>query len=153
MRTINLTQHKSTPEQQKTGVEDIRSDLQPTLIELLTFEEVPCETEIQERVAAIACLVSWHILNVEPSSLDQDDMVVALGMDLISDKTILQEDCQLMIGGAPFLMAPLQEELSFIGEVVYAFSKRVTEEVQNPDGSVSKKSTFRHEGFVSAVFL
>ena len=54
-----------------------------------------------------------------------------------------------MIGGAPFLMRFLEDALVFHGiEPVYAFSKRVTEEYVNDDGTVVKKQIFKHEGFV-----
>ncbi len=53
-----------------------------------------------------------------------------------------------MIGGEPFLMAPLERclECWLIGPL-YAFSKRVTEEHANADGSVTKTQVFKYEGF------
>ena len=54
-----------------------------------------------------------------------------------------------MIGGAPYLMRPLEEELERMGiEVFYSFSKRETEEIPQEDGTVKKVSVFRHTGFV-----
>lgn len=54
-----------------------------------------------------------------------------------------------MIGGAPYLMAPLERELLKRGvPPLYAFSKRESMEEVQPDGSVKKTLVFRHLGFV-----
>ena len=53
-----------------------------------------------------------------------------------------------MIGGAVFFMPVLEKALHEAGiTVCYAFSKRVCEETQLPDGSVEKKYIFKHLGF------
>lgn len=56
-----------------------------------------------------------------------------------------------MIGGAPYLVAKI-EYVSVKAEIcpMYAFTKRVSIENVQPDGSVIKTSIFRHEGFVEA---
>lgn len=57
-----------------------------------------------------------------------------------------------MIGGAPFLMAPLEGALRTRGVIpLYAFSVRESVEEALPDGSVRKTQVFRHAGFVPAV--
>lgn len=54
-----------------------------------------------------------------------------------------------MIGGALWLMAPLESALLREGVVpTYAFSVRVSEEVTQPDGSVRKVNIFKHVGWV-----
>jgi len=54
-----------------------------------------------------------------------------------------------MVGGAPFLMAPLHAALEAVGvEPVYAFSRRESVEETAEDGTVTKRSVFRHLGFV-----
>lgn len=54
-----------------------------------------------------------------------------------------------MIGGAPYLMGPLERRLCQAGlDVLYAFSRRESEEVVTPDGSTKKVTVFRHIGFV-----
>ena len=54
-----------------------------------------------------------------------------------------------MVGGAPYFMPALERALFDRGVVpLYAFSRRVVEETVLPDGSVEKKTVFRHEGFV-----
>ena len=57
-----------------------------------------------------------------------------------------------MIGGAPFLMGPLEQALSNRGIApFYAFSKRESVEVTLPDGGVKKTQVFRHLGFVPSA--
>ncbi len=54
-----------------------------------------------------------------------------------------------MIGGAPFLMAPLHVALEAKGiRPVYAFSERQSVEETQSDGSVKKTNDFVHVGFV-----
>ena len=56
-----------------------------------------------------------------------------------------------MIGGAPYLMGPLEQALRARGVApVYAYSERVSVDVHNPDGSVTKQAVFKHAGFVRA---
>jgi hypothetical protein len=57
-----------------------------------------------------------------------------------------------MIGGAPYLMAPLERSLRSVGVYpVYAFSVRESVEQTAPDGTVRKTNVFRHAGFVPAA--
>jgi hypothetical protein len=59
----------------------------------------------------------------------------------------------VMIGGAPYFMAPLENEFHRIApnvKVLYAFSVRDCVEVPQPDGSVKKTFVFKHAGFVEA---
>lgn len=57
-----------------------------------------------------------------------------------------------MIGGAPFFMGILEDMLTRHGfSPMYAFSKRVVLETKNDDGTVTKTSDFKYEGFVASV--
>lgn len=57
-----------------------------------------------------------------------------------------------MIGGAPWLMAPLQQALLDAGiHPLYAFSRRLVVERPQADGSVWKRMLFRHAGFVDPL--
>jgi hypothetical protein len=57
-----------------------------------------------------------------------------------------------LIGGAPYLMSPLEWHLKQVGVVpLYAFSERVSSEEVQPDGSVRKVNTFKHGGFYSPI--
>ena len=121
MTIINLTQHVSTAEQLQAGVIDLPGDQRTKLIGLLTFEEIPTPADLQNRAKGIVDL------------LEQLD----------------QMPTRAMIGGAPFFMGHLEEELRNAFVIpTYAFSKRVVTEVTQPDGSVVKTAIFHHIGFV-----
>jgi len=86
---------------------------------LLTFDELPTAEEIRRRAEALA------------------EIAAAEGAEAA------------MIGGAPYLMADLEAALQARGiRPVYAFSRREVVETQMPDGTVVKKTVFRHLGFV-----
>lgn len=54
-----------------------------------------------------------------------------------------------MIGGAPYLMRPLEDALKTAGVTpVYSFTVRVSAETVNPDGTVTKTNVFAHVGWV-----
>ncbi len=116
---INLTQHAATPEQISAGVTDLPEHIRSELIALLTFEELPTIAQICARAETICALIDAPV------------------------------GTSIMIGGAPYLMKPLIESLQKRGyHAVFAFSKRISEEVAQADGSVKKVSMFKHAGFV-----
>ncbi len=123
-KIINMTRHNASSEQKREGVADFPSEYREQLQKLLTFEELPSSKELLTRAHRLAQLAK----EVAPGS-------------------------KVMIGGAPYLMSLLERELRDRGmEPVYAFSKRdVVEEEKN--GSVVKRTVFRHLGFVSPVNL
>ena len=54
-----------------------------------------------------------------------------------------------MIGGAPYLMGKLEFSLKQRGiKPLYSFTERVSEEVHQPDGTVTKTNVFKHVGWV-----
>lgn len=125
---VNLTQHTATPEQVAAGVCDLSPELRARLVELLTFDELPesdfddPENEVRQSAREIARLASDFLGGDEGAA---------------------------MIGGAPFLLPILAEELRKVGiDPLLAFSKRETVEQTQPDGSVRKVAMFRHVGFV-----
>lgn len=129
---VNLTQHPATPDQIAAGVVDLPAAERASLTGLLTFDSLPVAGEIEARAADIAELAVSNGFGGD----DADDPVPA----------------RAMIGGAPYLMAPLETALRVIGiEPVYAFSTRASVEQTMPDGSVRKVNDFRHAGFVPAV--
>ena len=117
---LNLTQHNPTPEQVAAGVEDHPYHMTVEAIrKLLTFEDLPSSSLVTERARELA------VLAYEASA-----------------ETVL-------IGGAPFLMAPLERELNALGiDVLYAFSRRESLDIELKGGGVRKTSVFRHVGFV-----
>lgn len=118
----NLTQHASSPEQQRAGVFDLEGDALATLREALTFSSLPPPWRVRQRAQDIAALAASSGAK------------------------------HAMIGGAPYLMAPLEAALRERGvEPLYAFSRRESVEEVQPDGSVEKRQVFRHLGFVQAA--
>lgn len=118
----NLTQHPATAEQVDAGVFDLPADQVAALRDALTFSAPPTHAEIHERASRIAAMVA-------------DTGAV-----------------WAMLGGAPYLMAPLEEALALRGiHPLYAFSVRESAEQKQPDGSVRKVNVFRHAGFVGDI--
>ena len=117
MKILNLTQHAATPEQQAQGVFEPSEQDKADIQYLLTFDEIPSKGGIRRRAELLAMIANHY------------------------------EADNIMVGGAPYLMAPLVLE---IPNAVFAFSERVSEEQHMPDGSVRKVNVFRHVGFVPA---
>lgn len=127
---LNLTQHNATPEQKAQLVVEPRMTKEK-IRELLTFEEIPTKEEIEARAKELARIA------VSEASMYAGD----------TDNEIWIT--RVMIGGAPYLMGALEKALRECGFTpVYAFSKRESEEIPQPDGSVKKIQVFRHVGFV-----
>jgi len=127
---LNLTQHVSTDEQKAQLVVEPRM-CKEKIRKLLTFEEIPTKEEIEARAKELARIA------VSEASMYAGD----------TDNEIWIT--RVMIGGAPYLMGALEKALRECGFTpVYAFSKRESEEIPQPDGSVKKIQVFRHIGFV-----
>ncbi len=125
---INLTQHEPTSEQEFRGVENPPENLRKEIISLLSFSTCPKHVEVVVRARKIARLIAEYVT---------------------------AQDCkpgrEVMIGGAPYLMGPLETALKAEGLFPhYAFSERVSTEETLPDGSVKKVQVFRHAGFIPA---
>jgi len=146
---LNLTQHKATEDQQNSGVIDLTPEFQSKLKCLLTFNNLPSCGEIKSRTDGIYDLVIEFVTSDNSPIIDE-------AKDLIDEDGLIDEiefkkfDFKFMIGGAPYLMGPLTNELSNLGECIFAFSKRESVEIAEPDGSITKKSIFKHAGFVPA---
>ena len=120
-KIINLTQHSFTIDQ----LQDIESkgldvvEIDQSFKSLLNFETLP-ETHIVRGRA--------------------------------DDLSLIAEEAGAsfaMIGGAPYLMAPLEESLFRRGiKPLYAFSVRSSIERTKEDGTVEKLSIFKHLGFI-----
>lgn len=124
MRILNLTQHAATDDQLDAGVVDMADWKAYLLRAYLSFDSVPTRELVEERAMKIAALA-----------------VVESERPLAA-----------MIGGAPWLMAPLERALRDRDiPALYAFSLRESVEETLPDGSVRKINVFRHAGFIDAV--
>lgn len=116
---LNLTQHAATPEQVAAGVVDLTGEAHASLISLLTADELPSAAQVVDMAEGIAALAAGY---GAPTA---------------------------MVGGAPWLMAPLVDALRLRGIApCFAFSRRESVEVAQADGSVRKTAVFRHVGFV-----
>ena len=116
---LNLTQHSPTPEQVEAGVIDLAPEQKEVLKDLLNFQELPSQQDIEDRAATITSIAMKYGAT------------------------------QVMLGGAPFLMGTLENKLKEAGLIpLYAFSKRVVVEKMQDDGTVVKVSDFKHMGFV-----
>jgi len=143
MSIINLTQHPATNEQVSAGVFDLPPGLRGDLVAMLTFDALPGADEVRDRAHDIAVMASMLASGEDRAEEAGDEVAESdLGAFALS----------AMIGGAPYLMAPLEIALREQGiEPVYAFSVRESTEQVQQDGSVRKVNTFRHAGFVPAV--
>ena len=91
---------------------------------LLTFEEMPQYLDVCRRAAALA------------------EMAKVSGFTSV------------MIGGAPFFMAPLETALeSLLITPYYSFTRRESVDVPQGDGSVKKTQVFKHVGFVESMIF
>lgn len=121
MRILNLTQHVATPEQVDMGV--FEPENKKAVQEALTFDNIPTVEDIDLAVYALS-----KIVKAEANEHNFDTV---------------------MIGGAPYLMGPLQDSLLLDGyHVFYSFTKRESVETIKEDGTVEKKSVFKHVGWV-----
>lgn len=134
MRTIlNLTQHPATAEQLAAGVVDPSFEIKAAIQRYLTFEQLPDQGELHLRAMDLFQVFDvWCAQHLDdPFVGDSETWPMA------------------MIGGAPYLMAPIERVFGAENvSVCYAFSQRESVEEQQPDGSVVKRNVFRHTGFV-----
>ena len=128
MMILNLTQHKATQEQICSGVVDFPEEGRDLLVAVLTFDTLPTLAEIEDRAEYIARdIINVPFEDVAPHGL------------------------RVMIGGAPFFMAPLVGALKQHGyQPMFAFSQRESVEQHVEGGAVRKLAVFRHVGFVEA---
>lgn len=144
MNILNLTQHEATPAQIEAGVEDLRPALRAKVGELLTFQTLPSREELTSRAEAVVAFLR---------SLECDACHLTGGYCGGSCNGAFEWFAlrAVMIGGAPFFMAPLEAALKKAGfKPVYAFSQRESVDHVEPDGSIRKVAVFRHLGFVDA---
>jgi len=121
-KTVNLTQHPATKEQIAAGVFDLTGDELTDLKALLTFGSAPVPKQVQGRAVCLATLAA------------------------ASDGTYA------MIGGAPYLMGPLEAALIKEGVIPrYSFSQRESVEATDSDGTVKKTAVFKHRGWVDVT--
>lgn len=123
MRILNMTQHEATRDQIAAGVvQPVRADHE-RVKEIITFEELPELSQLKWRARRFAELA----------------------------RALLQKyGCEaVMIGGTPYFAAEQERALWESGiRFCYAFSQRDSIDETQPDGSVVKRTVFKHAGFI-----
>ena len=130
MNILNLTQHNLTTDQYLAGAFEPMSEKE-NIKELLTFFDDDMDDAsavIAERSRELALLADFEMTNMG----------------------LCFEEKFALIGGAPFLMAPLERELKKLGiEPLYAFSERESvEKIIN--GKTVKTSVFSFKRWIPA---
>ena len=127
LKILNLTQHVATSEQVADGVFEPSQEMKNEIRKLLTFDS--------------------HVIST-PSIISRN----AKDLANLVVKEFNPRDTAVMIGGAPFFMSAFANELAAVGyTVLYSFTDRVSVDVTNPDGTITKTSTFKHLGFVQHI--
>lgn len=128
LKILNLTQHQATADQIADGVFEPSTEVKAEVKKLLTFDS--------------------HVIST-PTIISRNAKDLA---NLVA-KEFNPRDTAVMIGGAPFFMSALANELTAVGyTVLYSFTDRVSIDVKNEDGTITKTSVFKHLGFVQHVF-
>ncbi|MBQ3932966.1 MAG: hypothetical protein II653_04360 [Lachnospiraceae bacterium] len=137
---INLTQHQMVQEQYKYNDIELyevqfkghEKEAREDILEALTFNEIPTKEEIRNKAKTLATIAK--------ATLNQAENLSGIHARYYA-----------LIGGAPYLMNALERALKEEGVTpLYAFSKRVSVETTQPDGSVIKTAKFVHEGYIEA---
>lgn len=72
--------------------------------------------------------------------------------NILANVAVVSNAKYAMIGGAPYLMAPLESALLDSGITpLYSFTERVSVDTTAPDGTVTKTSVFQHAGWVEVT--
>lgn len=120
---LNITQHNATKGQVEDGVVEPSQEIKAQIQKMLTFDHsVIAEPEqIWNKAKALVSLIQRNYPGHK----------------------------EVMIGGALYLMPALVRELKENGyKVFFSYTDRVSEDVHNADGSVTKTLAFKHLGFV-----
>ena len=137
---INLTQHVMTQEQYFLNGEDLTEvkfrpynglgeSVHGFVKGCLNFNYKPDRIEIDRRALVLAEYAQGLLNQVK----GDNDKLYAL------------------VGGAPYLMGPLEQKLKERGiQPLYAFSQRESVETRNTDGTVVKTAVFKHIGYIEA---
>jgi len=139
---INLTQHIGTAAQ---AVVEPRNKAE--VQRLLTFSEAPTGTEINDRAKALAALAASETGACHYCGMTNCEY--GRGAEPVCGCYGEPEYAAAMVGGAPYLMGPLDLALRAVGvRPVYSFSVRRSVDEPQPDGSVKKVAVFEHGGWV-----
>lgn len=109
--------------EQLQGAVEVGNNVRDEVIKLITFNELPTAGAIKDNASRLAEICR--------------DMHVS----------------HAVIGGAPYLMGPLEQSLRRVGVTpLYAFTERVAVEVTDPvTGEVTKTSKFNFAGWIEGA--
>ena len=125
MAILNLTQHNSTKDQINAGIIDLPAEFKTALVGAITFPAIYTKADLERKARCVLEVVRDY---TGPQG----------GIGSIEG---------VMIGGMPSFMPVLERVLSDYGiKVGYACTDRVSEDVQQSDGSVKKVAVFKHVG-------
>lgn len=138
---INLTQHNMTAAQYNHKQEHLmevkyigyEQQVKNDILYCLNFDTLPTKEEIKRKAEVLATIAKNTFAQAKART----------GMHKAKEYAL--------IGGAPYLMGPLEEALKELDiQPLYAFSQRISVETTQPDGSVIKTNKFEHLGYVEA---
>lgn len=155
---LNLTQHRATPEQIAEFVVDFPEDDRADLVRLLTLPAAELAANPHAALAFVEARVQMIMDELIMPHLRHNAQAMLMEGGFVTSPVeaynmlrpeVSAKGIGAMIGGAPYLMAPLERALKAVGvQVCYALSDRVSIEQPQPDGSVTKTSVFKHVGFL-----
>nr|DAJ23610.1 MAG TPA: hypothetical protein [Caudoviricetes sp.] len=121
MKTIINLTQHEMTNEQLDGFEQVGQSYRDMIKGFLTFDNLPTREQINACAGTLARIASS------------------------------QKATHAMIGGAPYLMGPLEAALTYYGvQPLYAFSKRESVEKKLDDGTIQKVSVFKHAGWIEA---
>ena len=136
---LNLTMHQATPEQVAAGVYNPKTP--DDIKAALTFNTLPSKQEIEVKALTLAAIAVREVFNRVLADRPESEEMLGIEDQMLG--------MRVMVGGAPYLMAPLEKALRDANLTpVYAFSKRESVEVILDNGDVRKTAVFKHLGFV-----
>lgn len=148
---INLTQHNATAEQKMQGLEDVGD--RELLQKLLTVDSEVLEGSEDALRYIINCKVDSLVSAfVTKELMSNAEFICNSGAYRMNAYDLVREAfaIQILVGGMPTLVDALVKRLKALGCVpVYALSARVSEEVVQSDGTVTKNSRFKHIKFIA----
>lgn len=135
-----MPQHKVTPEQEEAGIIQTPESIAQRVLELSTFTadengNPPTMAFVRDNAEELAMIAGNY---TKPINISENFYLTGYVNDV-------------MIGGAPFFMPKLENELLNYGRIGihYAFSERVVVEQTMDDGTVRKTAQFKYLGNIT----
>lgn len=136
---VNMTQHTLTTDQIDgfNGFNGIAGDV------YLTLEPNPACKQVVQKLLTFETIPTSETIN------DRAEKLAQMCIGMVSANLPSEGEIYALIGGAPYLMASLENALRERKiHPVYSFSERQSVETTMPDGTVKKSNVFKHVGFI-----